>query len=133
MRRTFPSHWLGSSPLPQLAEGIGTALAAACLTPVLLGGALAAEAPGPFLTRPGVGPAEQTAVLPPGEGREEVEGICSACHSIRLVTQQRLSRDRWDELLDWMVAEQGMPELDDETRDKVLDYLADHLSPKTSG
>ncbi|MBW7850830.1 MAG: hypothetical protein H3C38_10065 [Rhodospirillales bacterium] len=101
---------------------------------LLAGGpAWAADAPSPFLTRPGAGMPEQSAALPPGEGRDEVEGICSACHSIRMVTQQRLSRDRWDELLDWMVAEQGMPELDAETREKVLDYLADHLSPKTSG
>lgn len=104
------------------------------LAVLLVGGtALAADAPSPFLTRPGAGAPEQSAALPPGEGRDEVEGLCSACHSIRMVTQQRLSRARWDELLDWMVAEQGMPELDAETREKVLDYLADHLSPKSSG
>lgn len=105
------------------------------LAAALLSGAavMAAEAPSPFLTRPGAPPADQTSALPPGEGRDEVEGLCSACHSIRMVTQQRLSRDRWDELLDWMVAEQGMAELDAETRDRVLDYLATHLSPGGAG
>lgn len=96
---------------------------------VLAAGAASAQTPSPFLTAPGGGVEEQEAALPPGEGREVVEGLCSGCHSIRLVTQQRLPRERWDDLLDWMVAEQGMPEPDAETRELVLDYLGSHLSP----
>ncbi len=97
---------------------------------VLAGAAVAASAaafepPSPYATPRDLGQRETE--LPEGEGREEVEGICAACHSIRMVTQQRLPRHRWDELLDWMVAEQGMPELDEETRTVVLDYLSDHL------
>ena len=68
--------------------------------------------------------------LPSGEGRETVYAICSGCHSIRLVTQQGMSRKRWDDLLDWMVKKQGMPELDPETRETVLDYLAEHYGQK---
>ena len=67
-------------------------------------------------------------LLPEGEGRDEVYGVCGGCHSIKLVIQQGLSRDVWDELLDWMVEEQGMPELDAETRGIVLDYLDRHLN-----
>lgn len=67
-------------------------------------------------------------LLPEGEGRDETYGMCSGCHSIKLVVQQGLPRDRWDYLLDWMVEEQGMPELDDETRKIVLDYLDAHLN-----
>jgi len=66
--------------------------------------------------------------LPEGEGREEVEIYCSACHSLKLVTQQGLSRRDWDELLVWMVDEQGMDELPPEDRKRVLDYLATHIS-----
>jgi cytochrome c len=62
-------------------------------------------------------------------GREEVYYACDACHSIRLVTQQRLSRERWDQLLDWMVAEQGMAELTAEERRVILEYLATHYGP----
>ena len=65
--------------------------------------------------------------LPEGEGREAVFVICSGCHSIRLVVQQGLSRDSWQESLEWMVEEQGMPEMDAETHALVLDYLAEHL------
>lgn len=67
--------------------------------------------------------------LPAGPGQEETYYTCSACHSIRLVTQQRLSRSRWDHLLDWMVAEQGMAELMADERALILDYLATQLNP----
>jgi hypothetical protein len=68
--------------------------------------------------------------LPPGPGQEETYYACNACHSIRLVTQQRLSRERWDELLDWMVEKQGMPPLPEEDRTLVLGYLAEHFNPE---
>jgi cytochrome c len=64
--------------------------------------------------------------LPPGPGREEVFYLCAACHSLRLVTQQGLPRDRWDELLVWMTEKQGMPQIDGAERGLVLDYLAEH-------
>ncbi len=82
----------------------------------------------------GGGPADsQTAVrdwrgLPPGPGREEIFYGCSSCHSLMLVTQQGLSRDSWDETLEWMVEEQGMAEIEDATtRDLILDYLSTHF------
>lgn len=65
--------------------------------------------------------------LPAGEGAELVDAICSGCHSLRLVLQQGMSRDRWAETIDWMVEEQGMAELDAETGDAILDYLAAHF------
>ncbi|AGA91667.1 cytochrome c2 [Thioflavicoccus mobilis 8321] len=68
--------------------------------------------------------------LPPGPGREVVYFTCTACHSIRMVTQQGLSRRRWDDTLDWMVEEQGMDPIEDlATRDLILDYLTEHFGP----
>ena len=67
--------------------------------------------------------------LPAGPGQEETYYACSACHSIHLVTQQRLPRQRWDKLLDVMVEKQGMAEPAPEDRALILDYLATHLNP----
>ncbi len=66
--------------------------------------------------------------LPPGRGREEVFYSCNVCHSLRLVSQQGMSRERWDETLEWMVEEQGMAEIEDALmRDLILDYLSIHF------
>lgn len=65
--------------------------------------------------------------LPPGPGREEVFYTCKACHSLMLVQQQGLSRKDWEETLVWMVEEQGMDAIEDETtHNLILDYLATH-------
>lgn len=66
--------------------------------------------------------------LPEAAGAEETYYLCSACHSIALVTQQRLTDERWNNLWDWMVREQGMPEQDEETRQAILSYLQTHFS-----
>lgn len=66
--------------------------------------------------------------LPPGPGREEVYYTCNACHSLMIVTQQGMSRKRWEETLEWMVEDQGMAEIEDQaTRDLILDYLTTHF------
>ncbi len=75
---------------------------------------------------------EDWAGLPPGEGREDVFYLCQACHSLKTVVQQRLSREVWDETLVWMVEEQGMPELDPPDYARILDYLGSRLSPEAS-
>ncbi len=67
--------------------------------------------------------------LPDGKGKEEVKAYCSACHSLRLVLQQRLKRSDWDEVLVCMAKKQGMSEMPPDDRALVLDYLAKHLSP----
>ena len=64
--------------------------------------------------------------LPDGAGREEVYGLCGACHSLMIVKQQGLSREAWAETMEWMVEEQDMPELDRDTLDLVIDYLVEH-------
>jgi hypothetical protein len=68
--------------------------------------------------------------LPPGEGRQEVFAWCTACHSARIIIQQGLTRDDWDELLVWMAQEQGMQEPGPEMRKKILDYLSQQFPPE---
>lgn len=65
--------------------------------------------------------------MPNGDSKDLVYGICSGCHSMKLVMQQGMSRKRWDKLLDWMVEKQGMAPLDAQTEEQVLDYLAQHF------
>ncbi|MTI17128.1 aldehyde dehydrogenase [Rhodobacteraceae bacterium RKSG542] len=57
-------------------------------------------------------------------GVEDTFYACSSCHSERIIAQQGLTRSDWDELIDWMIEDQGMYELDDEERTIILDYLA---------
>ena len=110
-----------------------TALAAAVI--LLVGGGFEAAAEDDFRRQiaasdqPAEHEADEWDGLPQGIGREEVYGLCSACHSLMIVKQQGLSRPDWDETLVWMIEEQGMPELDEETLDLVLDYLAEHYGP----
>lgn len=66
--------------------------------------------------------------LPDTPGAEETFYLCSACHSLAIVKQQRISDARWDYLWNWMVEVQGMPEQDSETKEKVLSYLKRHFS-----
>lgn len=72
------------------------------------------------------GPEDLWQGLPPGPGREVVFGTCQACHSLAIVKQQGLNRETWDETLNWMVEEQGMPPLDPKNLELALDYLATH-------
>jgi hypothetical protein len=72
---------------------------------------------------------EDPSVLPDGPHRDEVFYLCTACHSSRLVRNQALSRERWDETLTWMSERHGMPKVEGEERERVLDYLTAHLGP----
>lgn len=65
--------------------------------------------------------------LPDTDGVETVYVNCTGCHSATLFTQQRMTRDRWDYTLDWMVSSGGMAELPDDDRQVVLDYLVQHF------
>ncbi|OEA20783.1 cytochrome C [Vibrio parahaemolyticus] len=63
-------------------------------------------------------------ILTPGENMGLVAAVCSACHSLHMVTQQGLSHQRWDETLDWMIEEQGMEDLSGDDREAILEYLS---------
>ncbi len=73
------------------------------------------------------------APFPEGPNRELVGHFCSACHSGRLVANQRMSRARWDSALSWMTERHGMPPLEGEYREMVLDYLAAAFGEETAG
>lgn len=90
------------------------------------------RAPSPATTQTAAGETAATTIdedddfgpdWPLGPGRDDTGYLCSACHSLAIVKQQGLKRDDWDELLDWMVEEQGMDELEAADREIILDYL----------
>jgi len=65
--------------------------------------------------------------LPAGKGQELTFNTCQACHSIKLVLQQGLSRDSWNETLAYMVNEQEMEPLPPADKKIILDYLSTYL------
>ncbi len=76
-----------------------------------------------------VDPDDEWQGLPEDSGREQVFYACPACHSLMMVRQQGLSREVWDETLDWMVKEQKMEPMDPKDRALALDYLAKWYGP----
>jgi hypothetical protein len=89
-------------------------------------GAVHAQAPTPgFAARD-----ERVDDLPEGPGRDETFGMCTACHGYKLVSNQGMSRDKWDETLTWMTERHNMPALQGADRELILDYLSAHHPPK---
>jgi hypothetical protein len=72
---------------------------------------------------------EDPSALPEGAHRAEVFYLCTACHSSRLVRNQALSRERWDETLTWMTDRQDMPELIGEERASPDDRAGPSRTP----
>lgn len=58
-----------------------------------------------------------------------VAAHCGACHSTRLVTQNRGSRDTWLYLIRWMQETQGLWPFNEPTEQILLDYLATNYGP----
>ena len=79
-------------------------------------------------TSKGAGRAEKYGGLPEGPGRAAVYFNCTACHSLKPFVQQRMSREAWDKLLDWMVEKNKMHPMEPWARRRVLNYLATHFS-----
>ena len=66
------------------------------------------------------------------EGFEEVKATCTACHSAKLVTQNRASREGWKAMIEWMQETQGLWQLG-KAEDRILDYLAANYAPEEIG
>ena len=66
------------------------------------------------------------------ENVELVIGNCTNCHSAKMVTQNRATREGWKSMIVWMQETQGLWQLGD-NEPLILDYLAKHYAPKKSG
>ena len=61
-----------------------------------------------------------------------VKTNCTACHSSKLVLQNRATREGWEEMIIWMQETQKLWDLG-ENQDKILDYLATYYAPEKEG
>ncbi len=107
----------------------------ACVGAVILmtaafrpGTQLRSDLPGSSLAR------DTTKGLDPATGFVIAEGIdlmrahCTGCHSSKLITQFRASREVWLEKIRWMQKTQNLWDLG-EAEPKILDYLAKYYAP----
>ena len=60
---------------------------------------------------------------------EIVRANCVACHSSKLITQQRGSAQQWLTMIRWMQKKQNLWAFDPLTEEKIITYLADNYPP----
>ncbi|MEL0048781.1 MAG: hypothetical protein VW867_09055 [Gammaproteobacteria bacterium] len=73
--------------------------------------------------------AATTADLVQDDGWQLVSAHCSGCHSLKLVTGNRGDRQMWLETIRWMQESQNFWQLDKQTEDQILTYLAKNYPP----
>ncbi|MDH3532401.1 MAG: hypothetical protein OEO82_05685 [Gammaproteobacteria bacterium] len=61
---------------------------------------------------------------------ELVRNNCIACHSPRLITQQRGSAAQWLDMIRWMQEKQNLWQFDAETEARIIRYLAENYPPQ---
>lgn len=66
------------------------------------------------------------------EGFEIVRATCTACHSAKLVTQNRATKEGWTQMIRWMQATQGLWDLG-ANEELIISYLAKNYAPKEIG
>ena len=59
-----------------------------------------------------------------GPNRDDTFYFCTACHGFKIIAQQGMSRERWNETFNIMVTRHSMADVQGEQRDQMLDYLA---------
>lgn len=74
--------------------------------------------------------AEDPESYPDGPGRDDAFYACAGCHAFRVVANQGLSRERWDETISYMTERHGMAKLEGKDRELILNYLAKTFPPK---
>jgi virginiamycin B lyase len=63
--------------------------------------------------------------LPDGKAKQLVEGLCSTCHQLNLITNSSgYSREHWRELVGYMIDLSSSPQ-----QNEILDYLATNFPP----
>ena len=66
------------------------------------------------------------------EGLMTVVSNCTSCHSAKLITQNRMSAERWNETIKWMQKTQGLWELGG-NQEIIVNYLVTNYPSKKKG
>ncbi len=66
------------------------------------------------------------------KGLPIVISTCTACHSAKLVTQNRASKEGWKDMIRWMQKTQNLWDLG-EQEEIILNYLAKNYGPEKTG
>ena len=66
------------------------------------------------------------------EGMMTVVRNCTACHSSKLILQNRMNADRWNATIKWMQQTQNLPDLG-KNQEIIVNYLATNYPPVDSG
>ncbi len=63
---------------------------------------------------------------------ELVRANCIACHSPKLITQQRGTAAQWLAMIRWMQKKQNLWQFDPDTEERIVAYLAEYYPPEES-
>ena len=66
------------------------------------------------------------------DGLMTVVNNCTNCHSAKLVTQNRMNREGWEQTIRWMQKTQNLWDLG-ANEAVILDYLSTHYAPQKKG
>ena len=61
---------------------------------------------------------------------EIVRNNCIACHSTKLITQQRGTTEQWLGMIRWMQEKQNLWQFDADTENRIVAYLAENYPPR---
>ena len=67
-----------------------------------------------------------------GEGLMLVVKNCTSCHSSKLITQNRASKEGWQSMIQWMQKTQNLWDLG-ENEERIVTYLATYYAPEEKG
>jgi hypothetical protein len=70
--------------------------------------------------------------LKDAEGLMTVVQNCTACHSAKIITQNRMSAERWNSTIKWMQETQNLWDLG-ENQEVIVNYLVANYPPKKKG
>jgi virginiamycin B lyase len=68
--------------------------------------------------------------LPEGPGKELVEAVCTACHTLERVVAKRGTKAEWQDKVLEMLQED--PDITQQERDQIVEYLAKNFPPKAA-